>query len=44
VLLADAPLIPIEFGVTQSLVNPHLKGWEPSPLTIHPSRYLFWTE
>ncbi|HVJ55563.1 MAG TPA: peptide ABC transporter substrate-binding protein [Aliidongia sp.] len=43
-LLSDQILIPIDFGVTQTLVNPHLAGWSASPINMHPSRYLSWTD
>lgn len=39
-LLADHPIIPVEFVVSQKLVSPRLKGWGPDPFDMNMSRYL----
>ncbi len=43
-LMADQPIIPLDFQVTQSLVSPHLAGFAPNPLNLHPSQYLSWKD
>ncbi|HVJ51097.1 MAG TPA: peptide ABC transporter substrate-binding protein [Aliidongia sp.] len=42
-MLADQPIIPINFAVSHILVSPRLHGIEPAPLERHPDRYL-WLE
>ncbi len=43
-VLADLPIIPINYGVAQTLVNPRLRGWAEAPLDIHPGRFLSLAE
>jgi oligopeptide transport system substrate-binding protein len=43
-IMADEPIIPLNFNVTQALVSPHVAGFAPSPLNLNPSRYLSWKE
>jgi oligopeptide transport system substrate-binding protein len=43
-LLADQPVIPIDFLVTQSLVSARLRGYENAPLGVHPDRFLSLVE
>ncbi len=40
VLLADHPLIPVYFYVSQHLVSPDVVGWEDNVLDYHYSRHL----
>jgi oligopeptide transport system substrate-binding protein len=42
-LLDDQPIIPLQFRVIQWLVNPHLAGWNVTPINIHLSRELSWS-
>jgi oligopeptide transport system substrate-binding protein len=39
-MLADQPIIPIHYVVTQTLVSPRLHGWEKAMLDRHPDRFL----
>ena len=43
IALSDYPTVPIVYGVSRSLVSPKVRGWQPNPLDIHLSRYL-WLE
>ncbi|HWA88603.1 MAG TPA: peptide ABC transporter substrate-binding protein [Rhizomicrobium sp.] len=38
--LTDLPHIPIYFDANRALVAPALKGFEPSPLAVHPARWI----
>jgi oligopeptide transport system substrate-binding protein len=40
VLLADAPVIPLERDVMPYLISPHLKGWHPNAMDSHPVRFM----
>jgi oligopeptide transport system substrate-binding protein len=39
-MLADQPIIPVDYTVTQTLVSPRLQGYEAAPLARHPDRFL----
>jgi oligopeptide transport system substrate-binding protein len=39
--LADYPWIPVRFLVQSDLVKPVVKGWQPNPRDIHPSRWMW---
>ncbi len=41
IALADFPIVPIVYGVSRSLVARSVRGWQPNPLDIHLSRYLW---
>ncbi len=41
IALADFPVVPLVYGVSRSLVSPRVRGWQPNPLDIHLSRYLW---
>jgi ABC-type oligopeptide transport system substrate-binding subunit len=43
-LLADQPIIPIEFRLRPALTHPQLGGWSLGPIDIHLSRDLWWEE
>jgi len=40
ILVDDLPILPIYFYVSQSLVKPHVLGWQSNILDHHPTRYL----
>jgi oligopeptide transport system substrate-binding protein len=41
-LLLDAqPIIPLYFDVRRRLVKPEIRGWEPNPMDLHPSRHFY---
>jgi oligopeptide transport system substrate-binding protein len=40
ILLADAPIAPIFYGTRTYLIQPYVKGWEPSLLGIHRYQYV----
>jgi oligopeptide transport system substrate-binding protein len=42
ILMADQPLAPIEHGVSFSLVNPKLRGWEGNAMILHLDRFFAW--
>jgi len=42
ILMEDQPLIPIEHGVSFSLVNPKLLGWEGNAMILHLDRFFAW--
>jgi oligopeptide transport system substrate-binding protein len=44
VLIADAPVMPIEHSVIKELVNPKVQGWQANVLDLHPSRFLSFEE
>jgi oligopeptide transport system substrate-binding protein len=39
-VLADQAAIPWAHETTQYLLNPHVRGWSPSPLAVFPSRFI----
>jgi oligopeptide transport system substrate-binding protein len=39
-LLADAPVIPLENDVMPYLVSPRVNGWHANAMEIHPARYI----
>jgi oligopeptide transport system substrate-binding protein len=41
VLLADMPILPLYFYVTQHMKKPWVGGWEPNILDKHASKYLY---
>ena len=41
IALADFPVVPLVYGVSRSLVSTRVRGWQPNPLDIHLSRYLW---
>jgi oligopeptide transport system substrate-binding protein len=40
-LLDDQPIIPLFFDVRRRLVKPEVRGWEPNPMDLHPSREFY---
>lgn len=40
ILLADMPIMPIYFYVSQAMVSPKLVGWESNILDHHPSKFM----
>ncbi len=39
-MLYEAPMLPSHFGVSRSLVGPHVQGWVDSPENVHRSRWI----
>ncbi|HVJ53173.1 MAG TPA: peptide ABC transporter substrate-binding protein [Aliidongia sp.] len=39
-LLDEQIVIPVDYGVAHLLVKPHLHGYEPALINVHPSRFL----
>jgi len=40
-LIDDQPIIPLLFLPSKSLVQPSVKGWNPSILDHHPYKYIY---
>ena len=40
-LLDEQPIIPLYFDVRRRLVKPGVRGWEPNPMDIYPSRHFY---
>jgi oligopeptide transport system substrate-binding protein len=40
-LLDEQPIIPLYFDVRRRLVKPEIRGWEPNPMDLHPSRHFY---
>lgn len=40
-LLDEQPIIPLYFDVRRRLVKPEVRGWEPNPMDLHPSRHFY---
>lgn len=40
-LLEEQPIIPLYFDVRRRLVKPEVRGWEPNPMDLHPSRHFY---
>jgi oligopeptide transport system substrate-binding protein len=41
ILLEEQPIIPLYFDVRRRLVRPEVRGWEPNPMDLHPSRHFY---
>ena len=40
-LLEEQPIIPLYFDVRRRLVKPEVRGWQPNPMDLHPSRHFY---
>lgn len=40
-LLDEQPIIPLYFDVRRRLVKPEVRGWQPNPMDLHPSRHFY---
>jgi oligopeptide transport system substrate-binding protein len=40
-LLDEQPIVPLYFDVRRRLVKPFVRGWEPNPMDLHPSRHFY---
>lgn len=40
-LLEEQPIIPLYFLATRRLVKPEVRGWQPNPMDLHPSRHFY---
>jgi oligopeptide transport system substrate-binding protein len=40
-LLEEQPIIPLYIDVRRRLVKPDVRGWEPNPMDLHPSRHFY---
>lgn len=40
-LLEEQPIIPLYFDVRRRLVRPTVRGWQPNPMDLHPSREFY---